>query len=283
MQLILITRSDKSHISIKLVGWRLWIAVCLVASILLLVMRFGMTLNAESGSLTESVVEWWKLSREDSLAKELGSLKAKVDLLESTLSVIEGDASGRPAGDYPEERAPRMEELEIRVQKISLAMKDIMDDKQKIFERISTGPAAHPISNFARISSGFGMRRDPFSKRKAFHRGVDFIAKSGTPVYAIGDGVVEVIGRMGGYGNLVEIRHSPQLKSAYAHLQGIEVVAGMPVRAGQRIARVGSTGKSTGSHLHFELILNKRPINPRPFLARVRKSEKVAKIKVSNK
>tara|TARA_E500000331_G_scaffold345435_1_gene383004 strand:- start:1282 stop:2022 length:741 start_codon:yes stop_codon:yes gene_type:complete len=246
-------------------------------------MRFGMTLNAESGSLTESVVEWWKLSREDSLAKELGSLKAKVDLLESTLSVIEGDASGRPAGDYPKERAPRMEELEIRVQKISLAMKDIMDDKQKIFERISTGPAAHPISNFARISSGFGMRRDPFSKRKAFHRGVDFIAKSGTPVYAIGDGVVEVIGRMGGYGNLVEIRHSPQLKSAYAHLQGIEVVAGMPVRAGQRIARVGSTGKSTGSHLHFELILNKRPINPRPFLARVRKSEKVAKIKVSNK
>lgn len=283
MQLILITRSDKSHISLKLVGWRLWVAVCILASILLLVMRFGMTLNSESGSLTESVVEWWKLSREDSLAKELGSLKAKVDLLESTLSVIEGDASGRPAGDYPEDRPPRMEELEIRVQKISLAMKDIMDDKQKIFERISTGPAAHPISNFARISSGFGMRRDPFSKRKAFHRGVDFIAKSGTPVYAIGDGVIEVIGRVGGYGNLVEIRHSPQLKSAYAHLQGIEVVAGMPVRAGQRIARVGSTGKSTGSHLHFELILNKRPINPRPFLARVRKSEKIAKIKVSNK
>lgn len=283
MQLILITRSDKSHISVKLVGWRLWLAVSILASILLLVMRFGMTLNAESGSLTESVVEWWKLSREDSLAKELGSLKAKVDLLESTLSIIEGDVSGRRAGDYPEDRPPRMEELEIRVQKISLAMHGIMVDKQKIFDRISTGPAAHPISSFARISSGFGIRRDPFSKRKAFHRGVDFISKSGTPVYAIGDGVVEVIGRMGGYGNLVEIRHSPQLKSAYAHLQGIEVVAGMPVRAGQRIARVGSTGKSTGSHLHFELILNKRPINPRPFLARVRKSEKIAKIKISNK
>jgi murein DD-endopeptidase MepM/ murein hydrolase activator NlpD len=283
MQLIVITRSDKSLISLKLVGWRLWLAVGFISAILLLAMRIGMTINSESGSLTESVIEWWKLSREDSLAKELGSLKAKVDLLESTLSVIEGNSSNLPAGDYPKDKAPRMEELEIRVKKISLTIDDIVSDKQKIFERISTGPAAHPISTFARISSGYGMRRDPFSKRKSFHRGVDFIAKAGTPVYAVGDGVVEVMGRMGGYGNLIEIRHSPQLVSAYAHLQGIEVVTGMPVRAGQRIARVGSTGRSTGSHLHFELVLNNRPINPRPFLARVRKSEKLAKLRVVEK
>ena len=68
------------------------------------------------------------------------------------------------------------------------------------------------------------MRKDPFSKKKAFHRGVDFIAKAGTPVYAMGDGVVEEIGRMGGYGKIIEIRHSPQLVSAYAHLQGIELL-----------------------------------------------------------
>jgi hypothetical protein len=131
MQLIVITRSDKSLISLKLVGWRLWLAVGFISAILLLAMRIGMTINSESGSLTESVIEWWKLSREDSLAKELGSLKAKVDLLESTLSVIEGNSSNLPAGDYPKDKAPRMEELEIRVKKISLTIDDIVSDKQK--------------------------------------------------------------------------------------------------------------------------------------------------------
>ena len=281
MQLILITRSDKPHLSIRLMGWRLWIALGIVAAIILTAMRIGMALNTESGSLTKSVIEWWEETREDSLAKELGGLKAKVDLLESTVSVIKGTESTPPAGDYPEDKPPRMEELEVRVKKISLAIDSIQENRQKIFERISTGPAAHPISGYARISSGFGMRRDPFSKKKAFHRGVDFIAKAGTPVYAIGDGVVEEIGRMGGYGKIIEIRHSPQLVSAYAHLQGIEVVKGMPIRAGQRIGRVGSTGRSTGSHLHFELVLNKRPINPRPFLARVSKSKKIATLRIN--
>jgi murein DD-endopeptidase MepM/ murein hydrolase activator NlpD len=262
-------------------GWRLWIALGIVATIILTAMRIGMALNTESGSLTKSVIEWWEETREDSLAKELGGLKAKVDLLESTVSVIKGTEATPPAGDYPEDKPPRMEELEVRVKKISLAIDSIQENRQKIFERISTGPAAHPISGYARISSGFGMRRDPFSKKKAFHRGVDFIAKAGTPVYAIGDGVVEEIGRMGGYGKIIEIRHSPQLVSAYAHLQGIEVVKGMPIRAGQRIGRVGSTGRSTGSHLHFELVLNKRPINPRPFLARVSKSKKLANLRIN--
>ena len=280
MQLILITRSDKPHVSIRLMGWRLWVAVSVIAAVILLAMRIGMAINTESGSLTKSVIDWWEETREDSLAKELGGLKAKVDMLESTVSVIEGEDTNLPAGDYPEDRPPRMEELEVRVKKISMAIDSIQANRQKIFERISTGPAAHPISGYARISSGFGMRKDPFSKRKAFHRGVDFIAKAGTPVYAIGDGVVEEIGRMGGYGKIIEIRHSPQLVSAYAHLQGIEVVKGMPVRAGQRIGRVGSTGRSTGSHLHFELVLNKRPINPRPFLTRVSRSEKLANLRI---
>ena len=85
MQLILITRSDKPHLSIRLMGWRLWIALGIVAAIILTAIRIGMALNTESGSLTKSVIEWWEETREDSLAKELGGLKAKVDLLESTV------------------------------------------------------------------------------------------------------------------------------------------------------------------------------------------------------
>ena len=88
MQLILITRSDKPHVSIRLMGWRLWVALGIVAAVILLAMRIGMAINTESGSLTKSVIDWWEETREDSLAKELGGLKAKVDMLESTVSVL---------------------------------------------------------------------------------------------------------------------------------------------------------------------------------------------------
>ena len=91
MQLILITRSDKPHVSIRLMGWRLWVALGIIAAVILLAMRIGMAINTESGSLTKSVIDWWEETREDSLAKELGGLKAKVDMLESTVSVIEGE------------------------------------------------------------------------------------------------------------------------------------------------------------------------------------------------
>ena len=200
-------------------------------------------------------------------------------MLESTVSVIEGEDTNLPAGDYPEDRPPRMEELEVRVKKISMAIDSIQANRQRIFEEYQPARCA-PNLRVCKNFLGLRNEKGSFSKRKAFHRGVDFIAKAGTPVYAIGDGVVEEIGRMGGYGKIIEIRHSPQLVSAYAHLQGIEVVKGMPVRAGQRIGRVGSTGRSTGSHLHFELVLNKRPINPRPFLTRVSKSEKLANLRI---
>ena len=120
-----------------------------------ILLRIGMAINTESGSLTKSVIDWWEETREDSLAKELGGLKAKVDMLESTVSVIEGEDTNLPAGDYPEDRPPRMEELEVRVKKISMAIDSIQANRQRIFERISTGPAAHSYfrvcKNFLRL------------------------------------------------------------------------------------------------------------------------------------
>ncbi len=278
MQVILITRAGRSFLSLRLVGWRLGIALSVVALVLLVAVRTGIALSTSDGSLTERLTDWWKTSRDDAIARELGGLKAQIDLLESTVSAMDTEADdAKPrASIKPLEAAqpPRMEDLKVRVQKISYALDDISASRQRLLERIAAGAAAKPID--APISSNYGYRADPFDGGRAFHRGIDFLAPPGTPVYAVGDGVVEFIGPAPGFGKLVEVRHGPRLVSRYAHLQGIEVTSGMPLKAGQRIARVGSTGRSTGPHLHFELLLDDRHVNPAPFLAPLYQTPKVA-------
>jgi murein DD-endopeptidase MepM/ murein hydrolase activator NlpD len=117
----------------------------------------------------------------------------------------------------------------------------------------------------ARMSSGFGMRRHPVLGYNKMHKGVDFAAPTGTPIYAAGDGVVERAGRNGGYGNYVRIRHNSKLKTAYAHMSRIRssVKTGSRVKQGQVIGYVGSTGRSTGPHLHYEVLLHGTQVNPR--------------------
>lgn len=114
----------------------------------------------------------------------------------------------------------------------------------------------------ARLTSGFGKRRHPILGYTKMHRGVDFAAPTGTPIYAAGDGTVEVAGRNGGYGNYIRIRHNGTYKTAYAHLSRIKVKNGSHVRQGQIIGLVGSTGRSTGPHLHYEVLQNNKQTNP---------------------
>lgn len=116
----------------------------------------------------------------------------------------------------------------------------------------------------ARISSKFGMRRHPILGYNKMHKGVDFAAGSGTPVYAAGNGVISKAGRHGGYGNYVRIRHRDGISSAYAHLKGFAsgIKNGVNVKQGQVIGYVGSTGRSTGPHLHYEVLKNGKQINP---------------------
>lgn len=117
----------------------------------------------------------------------------------------------------------------------------------------------------ARMSSGFGMRRHPIQGYNKMHKGVDFAASTGTPIYAAGDGVIEMAGRRGGYGNYVLIRHNGQLKTAYAHMSRFAkgTSTGRRVRQGEIIGYVGTTGSSTGPHLHYEVMLNGVQVNPR--------------------
>jgi murein DD-endopeptidase MepM/ murein hydrolase activator NlpD len=116
----------------------------------------------------------------------------------------------------------------------------------------------------ARLSSRYGMRRHPVKGYNRMHRGIDFAAPTGTPIYAAGDGVVRSAGRNGGYGTYVRIRHNSTYDTAYAHLSRIAkgLRRGKRVRQGQVIGYVGSTGLSTGPHLHYEILRDGRQVNP---------------------
>ena len=118
--------------------------------------------------------------------------------------------------------------------------------------------------NGARLSSSYGMRKHPISGYNKMHKGVDFAAPTGTPIFAAGNGVVEYAGRNGGYGKYVRIRHDSTYKTAYAHLNAYKkgINNGARVKQGDIIGYVGSTGKSTGPHLHYEIIVNGKQINP---------------------
>ena len=116
----------------------------------------------------------------------------------------------------------------------------------------------------ARLSSNFGMRKHPISGYNKMHKGVDFAAPKGTPIYAGGNGVIEYVGNNGGYGKYIRIRHNNEYKTAYAHLSSYKkgITKGSRVIQGDIIGFVGSTGNSTGPHLHYEIIYQGKHINP---------------------
>ena len=115
---------------------------------------------------------------------------------------------------------------------------------------------------FSRLSSGFAMRFHPLLQKWRAHLGVDYAAPTGTPVRTVGDGVVEFAGQQNGYGNVVQIKHNNARSTLYAHLSRIDVKAGQRIEQGQRIGAVGSTGWSTGPHLHFEFRVNGQHQDP---------------------
>ena len=125
-------------------------------------------------------------------------------------------------------------------------------------------PAIQPVANkdLKRTASGYGMRIDPIYHIPAFHSGMDFAASTGTEIYATGDGVVTFVSRKQGYGNCVIINHGYDYETLYGHIDKFKVTVGQKVTRGEVIATVGNTGKSIGSHLHYEVLYKGRPDNP---------------------
>ncbi|RMD80599.1 MAG: M23 family metallopeptidase [Gammaproteobacteria bacterium] len=135
--------------------------------------------------------------------------------------------------------------------------------------RRSTTPRGRPVRH-GWVSSRYGWRTDPFTGLRAFHQGVDVAGRAGEPVRAVADGVVTWAGRRYGYGLLVEIAHGRGYVTRYGHNREVLVQVGQRVRQGEVIARMGSTGRSTGPHVHFEVLRDGRPVDPLPYLRAAR-------------
>ncbi len=130
--------------------------------------------------------------------------------------------------------------------------------------KLSSTPSIWPAQGW--ISSPFGWRRDPFTGKRRFHEGLDITNRVGTPVVAPADGIVVFAGRNGGYGNVIYISHGFGITTRYGHLYKIFVKVGQHVQRGDVIGEIGNTGRSTGPHLHYEVRMNNKPVNPINFI-----------------
>ncbi len=204
--------------------------------------QFAMT------SIAETAIE-----RTDSIVAELSELGIAVELPEA-------DGIGGPllaANDDAEQS--------VMIKDANTVMGALLRYKAAQ-ESQDSAPVHMPISGNFRQSSGFGNRTDPFSGSRAFHSGLDFAAPSGTTVLSAGKGVVSFVGTKSGYGKVVEVTHANGLITRYGHLSAFLSNEGQAVNTGTPIAKVGSTGRSTGPHLHFEVRRADSAINPKTFL-----------------
>jgi murein DD-endopeptidase MepM/ murein hydrolase activator NlpD len=227
----------------------------------------------------------------DAIAQKVGEMQAKLVKLESMSERVSGlagvkpdelkqllkpasaaSAAGGQGGPYVPAQAISLEQLNDLIDSLDLATDQRTDLFTMIESRLLESrlkslmvPNSAPVRG--PVGSGFGFRSDPFSGRTALHTGLDFPVDVGTPVLAAAGGMVLLTESHPAYGNLVEIDHGNGLVTRYAHNSKMQVKAGDIVRRGQQIAEVGTTGRSTGPHLHFEVLVDGVPQDPAKFLA----------------
>lgn len=228
----------------------------------------------------------------DAYAKELGELQARImrlDAQNARLAKLAGEKDTKvtnstklkPVGNLPPPssggplvNARPMTEMGLQAAIEALAQAvDQRDDylsgiEAKVLQQSVLKdmlPNSSPI-DAAYNSSSYGWRIDPFNGNKAFHEGLDFTANTGTPIRAAADGIVTLAEASGGYGNMVKIEHGYGLETRYGHASKLLVKVGDRVVKGQVVAEVGTTGRSTGPHLHYEIRLNGNALDPRQYL-----------------
>ncbi len=158
----------------------------------------------------------------------------------------------------------QMDVLSKRIVIQSKSLDDIVKMAENKEEMLASIPAIQPVKKeeLTRMASGFGMRMHPILKIRKMHEGMDFTAKSGTPIYASGNGTVVRAERSSSFGNVVYIEHGYGYKTVYAHMKKIVTKKGKKVKRGDIIGYVGNTGRSVSPHLHYEVHKNGRPVNP---------------------
>jgi murein DD-endopeptidase MepM/ murein hydrolase activator NlpD len=227
----------------------------------------------------------------DTIATRIGAMQAEVLRVNALgqrlveMAGLDGDefdfAEPAPAGG-PEHASLRDNRVDEVVQDLAKVLAELDDRKRKlvlletlIMERdlkSHSVPEGWPLLNGGVVTSKFGYRRHPITGRRSMHMGIDIAAKSGSDIVAMADGLVIFSGRKSGYGNIVEVRHANGLETRYAHNQRNVVNEGDLVRKGEVIAKLGSTGRSTGPHVHFEVRRNGEAVDPMRYLDLSKKS-----------
>jgi murein DD-endopeptidase MepM/ murein hydrolase activator NlpD len=156
-----------------------------------------------------------------------------------------------------------LEKLERQIKLETESQKELFEQFKIQQELVKHWPAIHPLEWNGKITGKFGRRIDPFTGFLASHKGIDISIDKGTPIYSTGDGVVVFADKsIGGYGKLIRISHSNGLETWFGHLSKIDVRKGQRIKRGQKIGEVGSSGRSTAPHLHYEIRYNNKPQNP---------------------
>ena len=192
-----------------------------------------------------------------------GSIREGVGGPDPAVAALTTDSLDEARKQVIEKMHRDLQVLELRLvdeQQQSNLLQDYLEEQKAV---LNFTPSIRPVRGW--ISSGFGYRRSPFTGRREMHRGVDIVNRKGTPVVATADGRVKFAGHNGGYGNLVVIDHGMGVETKYGHLNRIEVKVGDKVIRGQEIGALGNTGRSTGPHLHYEVVVNKHAVDPRQY------------------
>ena len=293
MKIIFTTHNESHHVSLTFKIWFHFFAPAMIIALAVLYLsQFSRSVHAiEPSVLSTSDVEItnklavaYPQNIIDILAKKLGALEAesirlnafssrvatmaKLDPEEFSFDIppSQGGTTGEILGNNTIEGImDSVEQLERRliVQKNQLqAISHVVNGRILINE---TKPSSMPVDN-GYISSHFGFRRDPFTGRRRKHKGIDFAGKKGTFIRSVASGIVQYTGNEGGYGKVVEVDHGQGVISRYAHLSAIDVKRKQLVKKGQIIAKMGNTGRSTGPHLHLEVLKNGVHQDPAIFL-----------------
>lgn len=259
---------------------------------------FGLGGGVAVGLAGDAVLQAKVERQQDELAQVRQASQAEVNALAARLAELQAQATRLNAlgerltqigqledGEFDFQESPGMGGEEAGPA-VDVPMSDVNADLQMLSSRFAAAgqqlsvleallfdqqlqrdavPSRLPIHN-RYITSGFGSRNDPFGRGRANHKGLDFSARVGDPVLSVADGVVKFSGVNGAYGNVVDVDHGNGYVTRYAHNSRLSVRQGDLVRAGQEIAKAGSTGRSTGAHVHFEVWENGVAVNPRKFL-----------------
>jgi murein DD-endopeptidase MepM/ murein hydrolase activator NlpD len=227
--------------------------------------------EAQNNALAQKIIEM------NENLKELQNLDQKLRAMinleknQPNQNQILGIGGSDPLMLDPQYSIEKVRNMHHYIDNLKTAIAIQMSEKQELYEYfdkqrsiLACTPSIWPTKGW--LTSEFGYRISPFTQEKEFHRALDIATREGTPVIAPADGVVVATSTDYGYGNLLTVSHGYGLKTRYGHLSAFLVKQGDRIKRGQEIAKVGNTGRSTGAHLHYEILLNEVPVNPQQYI-----------------